>query len=189
MSILPDKRSLPAPISRNLELEAHLEAVRWPNATLQTVLNLVGQLLTARRDQAGWDTFREPPASRPEQPLFAALAGFFQARLVAQQPARERAAWLSDAIARLNGAVEQAPGLTTYFRGLALAALPPEMGLATVAIGDLEWMRTQRALFPPGFQRSVEHALARAYAAAGNGAAAEQALARAGGAAAAKARS
>ncbi len=63
-------------------------------------------------------------AVTPGQPLFAALAGFFKVRLTAQRPAAEQAVWLGEAIARLNLAVERAPGLSTYFRGLALAGLP-----------------------------------------------------------------
>ena len=166
VSITPGARARPAQITRNLELEALLEAVRWPNAAPQTVLNLVGQLLAARRDQDGWDTFRELAAARSEQPLFAALAGFFQARLTVQQPAEERAGWFGEAITRLNDAVEQAPGLTTYFRGLALAALPPDFGQTEAAVSDLEWVRAHRENFPPGLQRSVDNALARIQAAA-----------------------
>lgn len=170
VSMSPGTSSHPGPITRNLELEALLEAVRWPNAAPQTVLALVSQLLTARRDQDGWDTFRALAVAHPELPLFAGLAGFFQARLTTQRPAQERAAWLGEAISRLNGAVEQAPGLTTYFRGLAMAALPAELGWAETAVSDLEWMRAHRESFPPGLQRSVNDALARVHAAAGKGA-------------------
>src|SRR5215213_1618929 len=85
-----------APITRNLELEALQEAVRWPNATPRTVLAVVGQLLAARRDQEGWAYFRERTTAQPEQPLFAAVAGFFQTRLTGQQPLQQQAAWLDE---------------------------------------------------------------------------------------------
>src|SRR5262245_12397356 len=70
VSISLGTRLRPAPITRNLELDALVEAVRWPHPAPQTVLALVGQLLTARRDQDGWDTFRALAAAQPEQPLF-----------------------------------------------------------------------------------------------------------------------
>src|SRR6266508_2198055 len=82
------------PISRNLELEALRQAVEWPTTSPQVVL-----------------------------PLFAALAGVFQA-LAGQD--------LGHALGLLDGAVDRAPGLTNYFRGLILAQLPASLGKAEV---------------------------------------------------------
>jgi glyoxylase-like metal-dependent hydrolase (beta-lactamase superfamily II) len=168
------------PITRNLELEALQEAVRWPNPTPRTVLALVGQLLAARRDQEGWAYFRERTTAQPEHALFAAAAGFFQARLISQQPHQEQAAWLAEAIALLDHAVNQTPGLTTYFRGVSLAALPTELGWAEAAERDLEWVLANREQVPVGFLRSVYRALAHVHAALGNREAAQEFLQQSG---------
>ena len=166
--VATETRQATASITRNLELEALREAVRWPNATPRTVFTLVGQLLAAGRDQEGWAYFRERTTAEPEQPLFAALAGFFQARLTAQQPLQEQAAWLAEATTLLDRAVDQAPGLTTYFRGLVLAALPAELGCTDAAVRDLDWVLANREHVPVGFLRGVYRALAQANVALGN---------------------
>src|SRR6185503_14201458 len=72
-------------------------------------------------------------------------------------------AWLKDAIAKLDRAVAQAPGLTTYFRGLVLADAPGLFGRAEAAVADLEWVLANRERFPNGLLRGVYRALARAY--------------------------
>src|SRR5574341_1299823 len=42
------------PITRNLDLEALQEAVRWPNPDPQAVITLVGQFIADQRDQEGY---------------------------------------------------------------------------------------------------------------------------------------
>ncbi|HYU17939.1 MAG TPA: hypothetical protein VEQ11_04520 [Chloroflexota bacterium] len=112
-----------ASITRHLEVEALQEAVRWPNAETRTVAVLAGQLLASRRDEEGYAYFRERAEARPDQPLFLALEGLFQARLAGHVSLIRRRARVNEAIAKLDQAVSRAPGLTTYFRGLVLAEL------------------------------------------------------------------
>jgi glyoxylase-like metal-dependent hydrolase (beta-lactamase superfamily II) len=166
--------------ARNLELDALLRAVAWPDPTPQTVLALLGQLLAARRDQAGYDAFHERAQARPDQPLFLALEGLFQARLAARQPPSRQPAWVGDALAKLDRAQARAPGLTTYFRGLVLAELPAAMGQAEAAVADLEWVLANKERFPVGLRRGLYRALAKAYAALGRTGAADEMLARSG---------
>ena len=64
-------------VTRNFELEALQEAVRWPNPTPGTVLTLAGQFMASRRDDEGYRFFQERATGQPDQPLLFALDGFF----------------------------------------------------------------------------------------------------------------
>jgi hypothetical protein len=121
------------PIARQLELEALQEAVRWPNAEPRTAVILAGQFLASRREQEGYTYFRGRAEAQPDQPLFLALEGLFQARLAGRRSLVPRLSWVNDAIDKLDRAVAQAPGFTNYFRGLVLAELPATLGRATAA--------------------------------------------------------
>lgn len=148
------------PLTRNLTLEALRQAVRWPRPSPQTVLALAGQLLAAGRDELGSAEFTELAGAAPDQPLYAALAGFFQVR--AGQD-------LEAALRLLDQAAERAPGLGSYFRGLVLAQLPAALGRAGTAVADLEGVLAipEQVGFPVGLRRAVYPALAAAYAALG----------------------
>jgi len=175
-SVRADKSS----ITHNLELEAFKEAVRWPNPDPQAVITLVGQFIADQRDQEGYAYFQERAKAQPEQPLFLALEGLFQARMAGQVPLLQRIAWVNEAVAKLDRAVSQEPGLTRYFRGLVLAELPPRFGKAEAALSDLEWVLQNKESFPVGLRRSVYHSLALAYTTLGRGVEAKAALDRSG---------
>lgn len=166
--------------SRFLELDALQEAVRWPTADRRTIIVLAAQLLATRQDQRAYAYFRERAAAQPDEPLFVALEGVFQARLASQQSIVRRLPQIRAALAKLDRAVDQEPGLTTYFRGLVLAELPALLGKARAAVGDLEWVLAHRAMFPTGILRGVYRALAKAYGAQGRTKAAREALQRSG---------
>ncbi len=162
------------PISRDLWLDALHRAVRWPGPSPRTVLALAGQLLAARRYGQGHAAFAELAEQVPDQPLYAAaLAGFFQA-LAGHD--------LDHALGLLDRAVDQAPGLTNYFRGLVLAQLPVPLGKAATAVADLELVLAlpKQAGVPVGLRRAIYPALASAYAALGRTDDAEAARRRAG---------
>ena len=167
-------------ITPDLTLDALKVAVRWPNPDSQTLVTLVGQFLAARRDQDGFAYFQERANAHPDQPLLLALEAVFQARLTRSQPDIQRLPWLNDALAKLDRAVAQAPGLTTYFRGVALADAPAVLGHADAAVADLEWVLAHRELFPNGLLRGVYRALAKAYSTLGRTAQAQIALERSG---------
>ena len=167
-------------ITRNLELEAFQEVVRWPNPEPQAVITLAGQFIASQRDQEGYAYFQERAKTQPDQTLFLALEGLFQARMAGQVPLLQRIAWVNEAVAKLNRAVSQGPGLTRYFRGLVLAELPPRFGKAEAAVADLEWALQNKDVFPVGLRRSVYRSLAQAYTTLGREAEAKTALERSG---------
>ena len=173
-------RATDLPITRNFELEALQEAVRWPNPTPGTVLTLAGQFMASRRDDAGYTFFQERATSQPDQPLLLALEGFFQARLAGTVPLLQRGAWVNEALMKLDRAVSQESSLTRYFRGTVLAQLPADFGKAEAAVVDLEWMLQHQEHFPVGFRRSVYRALAQAYTTLGRAEKANAALERSG---------
>jgi glyoxylase-like metal-dependent hydrolase (beta-lactamase superfamily II) len=144
------------PITRDLDIEALMDAVRWPGAETRAAVILAGQLLAARRYQEGYDYFLERAGAAPGQPLFLALAGFFQGRLGRH---------LDEALAKLDDAAARELGLPNYFRGLLLADLPGLAGRAETAAADLELVLAVRDQFPVGFLRGVRRALAEAYTA------------------------
>ncbi len=173
-------REVDRPLMRDLELEALQEAVRWLNADVRTVLGLVGRFIASHRDQEGYTYFQERVKSQPDRPLFLALEGFFQARQAGHVSLFRRTGWVNEAVAKLDRAVTQEPGLTRYFRGLVLAELPRSFGKAEEAVADLDWVLQNKERFPHGFRRSVYRALARAYTTLGRDGEAKAALRRSG---------
>jgi len=168
------------PIMRDLELEALEEAVRWPNAQVPTIVALVGRFIASHRDQEAYAYFQERAKSRPAQPLFLALEGFFQARSAGRVSLLQRVAWVNEAVAKLDRAVALDPGLSRYFKGLVLAELPRSFRKAEAAVADLEWVLQNKEHFPHGLRRSVYRGLARAYTSLGREADAKSALERSG---------
>src|SRR5712691_11560199 len=159
-----------------LELEALKQAVSWPNPSTQAIVTLLGQFLAAKRDQEAYVYFGERAREQPEQPLFLAGEGLFQARLAPGVPFFRRPAWVRDALHKLDRAVERAPGLTTYFRGVVQADLPGLFRRRHPAVSDLEWVLANKEQFPVGLRRGVYRGLAKMYAALGRRKAADEAL-------------
>ena len=173
-------RAAEQPLMRDLELDALRQAVRWPHPDVTTVLALTGRFIAARQDREAHAYFEERANQAPDEPLFLALAGFFQARVADGVFLLRRAAWVSDAVAKLDHAVAQQPGLPRYFRGLVLAELPARFGKAAAAVDDLQWVLDNRDRFPVGLRRSIYRGLARAYTTLGREALAKAALERSG---------
>src|SRR5260370_36746570 len=109
------------PFPRQLPLEALQRAVRWPPPDREAVVALVGQFLATHRDRDGFAYFAERALAQPDDPLFQALEGLFQARLTNSQPVIQRVPWLNYSIANLDSAAAPQPRLAHYFRGLAPA--------------------------------------------------------------------
>src|SRR6202044_1357993 len=99
------------------------------------------------------------------------LAGFFQARLGEDADA---------ALAKLDQAAATDLGPPQYFRGLALAGLPPDRQRAEQAVADLEFVLAVRDQFPAMLLRAAHHGLATAHAVLGHDDLAAEAMRRSG---------
>ena len=170
----------PPPLVRDPELDALREAVRWSNPDVAAILTLTGRFIAAGQDREAHAYFAERAREAPGEPLFLALEGFFKARTADEVFLLRRVAWVNDAVAKLDRAVAQAPGLPRYFRGLVLAELPPRFGKTAAAVDDLQWVLDNKDRFPVGIRRSVYRGLARAYTTLGKEAEAKVALQRSG---------
>jgi glyoxylase-like metal-dependent hydrolase (beta-lactamase superfamily II) len=163
-----------------LELEALEQAVRWPNPSVQSIATLAGQFMAAHRDADAFTYFAERAAEHPQQYVFLALEGVFQARMAGSLPVFRRPGWVREALRKLDTAATRAPGLTTYFRGVVEADLPGMFRRRQMAVSDLEWVLAHKDQFPMGLRRGAYFGLAKAHAALGNPKASDEALHRSG---------
>jgi glyoxylase-like metal-dependent hydrolase (beta-lactamase superfamily II) len=170
----------PPSLTRDREVESLERAVAWPHASPRTILLLANGYLARNRVRAGFDTFSARAQASPEQPIFLALTGLFQARLAGEIPLLHRVDWVEEAAARLDRAAAQG-GLPRYLRGIVFADLPSRFGRAAAAAGDLEWMLAHSAAFPPGLRRGAWRGLGKAYTTLGRSDDAARAFAKAGG--------
>ncbi len=168
------------PLTRDYEVESLERAVAWPNASPRAIMMLANGYLGRGRMRDGYNTFAARAQAAPEQPLFLALAGLFQARLASEIPLLERVAWVEAGAGRLDRAAAQG-GLPRYLRGLVFADLPPRFARASQAVVDLEWMLANSAAFPPGLRRGAWRGLGKAYATLGRAEEAQRAFRKAGG--------
>src|SRR3984957_6305017 len=155
------------PITRHRDIESLQTAARWPGADRATKIVLAIRLAAARADGEGYRYFAELAGARPGDALPLALAGFFQARLGEEVDA---------ALAKLDQAAATDLGPPQYFRGLALAGLPPDRRRAEQAIADLEFVLAVRDQFPAMLIRAAYHGLAAAHAVLGHDAQAAEAM-------------
>jgi glyoxylase-like metal-dependent hydrolase (beta-lactamase superfamily II) len=146
------------PITRHRRIESLKTAARWPGADQATTVVLATALAAARADAEGYRYFSELADAQPGHALPLTLAGFFQARLGEEVDA---------ALAKLDQAAATDLGPPQYFRGLALAGLPPDRRRAERAVADLEFVLAVRDQFPPMLLRAAHHGLAAAYAVLG----------------------
>jgi glyoxylase-like metal-dependent hydrolase (beta-lactamase superfamily II) len=159
------------PITRHRDIESLKSAARWPGADRVTTVILATRLAAARADAEGYRYFCELADARPGEALPLALAGFFQARLGEDVDA---------ALAKLDQAAAADLGPPQYFRGLALAGLPPDRRRAEQAVADLEFVLAVRDQFPAMLLRAAHHGLATAHATLGHDDLAAEAMRKSG---------
>ena len=159
------------PITRHRDIESLKTAARWPGADRNTTVTLATRLAAARADAEGYRYFAELAGARPGEALPLALAGFFQARLGEDADA---------ALAKLDQAAATDLGPPQYFRGLALAGLPPDRERAARAVADLEFVLAVRDQFPAMLLRAAYHGLAAAHAVLGHDEQAAEAMRKSG---------
>lgn len=141
-------------ITRNLEIEALMQAAAWPDSAMRTLVVLAGQLLGAGRYEEGYAVFDKLAGERQGDALPLTLAGAFQSLLGGQT---------QEAVAKLDAAAQLDRGLPQYFRGTSLARLPGCAGRAETVVEDLEFFLAVRDRFPAGFTRGAYAGLAPAY--------------------------
>jgi glyoxylase-like metal-dependent hydrolase (beta-lactamase superfamily II) len=147
------------PITRDRVIESLKTAASWPGADRNTTVVLATRLAAARADADGYRYFSGLADAQPGEALPLAIAGFFQARLGEDVDA---------ALAKLDQAAATDLGPPQYFRGLALAGLPPDRRRAEQAVADLAFVLAVRDQFPPMLLRAAYHGLATAHAALGH---------------------
>jgi glyoxylase-like metal-dependent hydrolase (beta-lactamase superfamily II) len=170
----------PAKLTRNVDLDAFEQAVHFKNPATATVAALVNQYLATGRDADGYAFFLERVREVPDRPVFRALCGLFQARMASTVPLLQRAAWVREAMGRMDEAAN-VDGLSRYFRGIVAAQLPERFGRVQQATEDLEWVLGHATEFPPGLRRGAYAGLAMAYGRLGKADAARRARELAGG--------
>jgi glyoxylase-like metal-dependent hydrolase (beta-lactamase superfamily II) len=146
-------------LTRHRDIESLKTAASWPGADRNTTVILATRLAATRADAEGYRYFAALASVRPGDALPLAIAGFFQARLGDDVDA---------ALAKLDQAAATDLGPPQYFRGLALAGLPPDRQRAEQAVADLEFVLAVRDQFPPMLLRAAYHGLAAAHAALGH---------------------
>src|SRR5580693_8358665 len=151
--------AMTGPITRHRDIESLKTAARWPGADRNTTVILATRLAAARADAEGYRYFSELAGAQPGGALPLTLAGFFQARLGDDADA---------ALAKMDQAAATDLGPPQYFRGLALAGLPPDRRRAEQAVADLEFVLAVRDQFPPMLIRGAYHGLAAAHAVLGH---------------------
>ena len=176
----PPRPPQPPRLTRQRMLDSLEQAVRWHDPSTPTVMLLANEYLSGHHDRAGYTYFEARARQSPDQLLFVALTGLFQARTAPEIPLVERVDWVEDAAGKLDRAAAHG-GLERYLRGIVFAELPARFKRAPQAILDLEATLAQADHFPPGFQRGAWRGLAKAYAAVDRPADAERARANAGG--------
>ncbi|MFN2546721.1 MAG: MBL fold metallo-hydrolase [Myxococcales bacterium] len=130
--------------------------MRWPNPSVNTVMQLANAWLSTHRYGEGYAYFDALAAQRP---LFEALAGVFQARSAEDVALLRRVAWVEQAIDRLDHAAAS-DGLSRYLRGQVFLALPDRFGKKAQGTADMEWVLQNASRFPAGLRRGARDALA-----------------------------
>jgi glyoxylase-like metal-dependent hydrolase (beta-lactamase superfamily II) len=158
-------------ITRNLEIEALMQAAAWPDAATRTLIVLAGQLLGAGRFEEGYAFFDKVAADRQGDALPLTLAGTFQSLLEGKT---------EEAVAKLDAAAQLDLGFPQFFRGTSLARLPGCGGRPETVVEDLEFVLAVKDRLPAGFIRGAYAGLAHAYELLGRTQEAEVARGRSG---------
>src|SRR5260370_14618332 len=116
-------------IIKDHNIEALKVAASWPGADRATLVTLATVLAATGADRDGLSYFEALAASQPDQVLPLALAGHFQVRAGEDIPA---------ALAKLDYPGSSDLGPSQYYRGLSLAALPPQARRTSHAVAELQ---------------------------------------------------
>lgn len=152
------------PITQQRPLSALLETAAYPNSDILLILVTMQQLMATHREREGHEYFGRLSEEQPNRrALFRALQAVMQARIANEVPLLRRAAWVQDAIRKLDEGAAAEPLLGRLARGLVFSELPHRFGKTRQAVEDLEACLTHAADIPLGLNRGIYRGLAAAY--------------------------
>src|SRR5205823_12462086 len=119
-------------------------------------------------ERDGYDYFHRLAREQPDRAIFSSLEGLLQARAAGEVPLLRRAAWVEEAVGKLDRGAQADPVAGRLLRGLVFAELPARFGKAKQAVGDLEASLENRDKFPADLDRGIYRGLAQAFRALGD---------------------
>jgi len=170
----------PPPLVQNREVEAFAQAAAWSNAEPLVAIVAAQEFIAARHEREGYEYFQRLAREQPQRPILSSIEGLLQARAAGQIPLLRRAAWVEEAIGKLDRGAEAEPVAGRLVRGLVFAELPDRFGKARQAVGDLEASLERRDSFPADLDRAIYRGLAQAFRTLGDQARSREMLRRAG---------
>ena len=127
-------RPRPRPLTRQRPLTALLKAAAYPNAEPLIVVLTMQQLAAAHREWDGYEYFGRLADAQPQRRvLLRAMQAVMQVRVAGDVPLLQRAAWVKDAIRKLDDGAAADPVIGRFTRGLVLAELPARFDRARLA--------------------------------------------------------
>jgi glyoxylase-like metal-dependent hydrolase (beta-lactamase superfamily II) len=139
------------------------------------------QLQATHQEWQGYAFFGQLAEQQPNRrTFFRSLQAIMQVRVAKDVPLLRRAAWVEDAIRKLDEGAAADPKLGRLARGLVFANLPPRFDKARIAVADLEAALAAGIEVPLGINRGIYRGLAAAYQSLGDAARSRAMLARAG---------
>jgi glyoxylase-like metal-dependent hydrolase (beta-lactamase superfamily II) len=173
-------RARPPNLAQNRPLTAFSTVAAYPNSEPAVAILAAQQFIAARREKEGFEYFQRLAREQPGRPVLGSLEGLMQARLAADVPLLRRAAWVEEAIRKLDRGADAEPVAGRLLRGLVFAELPDRFGKAKQAVADLESSLRQRGSFALDLDRGILRGLALAYRTLGDGARSSEMLRRSG---------
>src|SRR3954470_21797501 len=107
----------PPAVVQNREVEAFAQAAAWPNAEPLVAIIAAQQFVAARHARDGYEYFQRLAREQPQRPILLSLEGLLQARAAGEIPLLRRAAWVNEAIAKLDRGAQADPGAGRLVRG------------------------------------------------------------------------
>ena len=170
----------PPAIAQNREVEAFAQAAAWPNAEPLVAIIAAQEFVAAHHERDGYEYFQRLAREQPQRPILVSLEGLLQARAAGEIPLLRRAAWVEEAIGKLDRGAQADQGAGRLLRGLVFADLPDRFGKAKQAVADLEASLVIRDRFPAELDRGIYRGLAQAFRTLGEEKRSREMLRRAG---------
>lgn len=177
----PSPRRKNGPFTQQRPLSALLETAGYSNSETLLILVAMQQFIASHREREAYEYFGWLAEEQPNRrALFRSLQAVMQARIANEVTLLRRAAWVQDAIRKLDEGAAAEPWLGRLARGLVFSELPRRFGKTRQAVEDLEASLTCAADIPLGLYRGIYRGLAAAYRTLGDEGRSKEMLAHAG---------